>query len=142
MAAKIVYDIKLMKFMSMFENLTKARVKDCFEDKNGLMTFVVEEGEIGKALGRGLSNLRRFESVLNRKIKIVEFNPQPLQFIQNYIIPVRVKDISQDVDGVVTITGFDTQGKAQMIGRGGTNLRNLEGVCARYFADVKVIKVI
>lgn len=142
MTQKIVYDMKLMKLMSMFENISHAQVKDCFEDKNGLLTFVVLEGEIGKALGRGLSNVRHVESVLKRKIKIVEFNSNPIHFIQNYIIPVRPKDITQDAEGIVTIHGEDTKSKAYLIGRSGVNLRNLESVCGRYFEDIKEIKVV
>ena len=49
---KIKYDINLMKFISLFESITKTDVKDCFEI-GGKLVFIVKEGNIGRALGKG-----------------------------------------------------------------------------------------
>ena len=71
--SKIKYDINLMKYMQIFENLTRARLKDCILTEDQLIC-VVEENEIGRAIGKGGSNVRRIEGILKKKIKIVEFN--------------------------------------------------------------------
>ena len=57
---RIRFDINTMKFVSLFESLTGARVKDCIELENGLL-FVVEAGEMGKAIGRNGVNIKRVE---------------------------------------------------------------------------------
>ncbi|HHI04241.1 MAG TPA: hypothetical protein ENL45_01715, partial [Candidatus Woesearchaeota archaeon] len=72
---KIKYDLSLMKFMSFFESLTNTKLKDCFVDKNEMLVFVVEENQIAKAIGKNGVNVKRIKERLNRKIKIVEFNP-------------------------------------------------------------------
>jgi len=137
---KIKYDLNLMKFMSFFESLTNTRLKDCFIDKNSLLVFVVEENQIAKAIGKKGVNVKNIKEKLNRKIKIVEFNPHLEIFIANLINPLKAKEIKID-EKIVTIVGPDTKTKGLLIGRNGQNLRNYEGVVKRYF-DIKEIKVI
>src|SRR3989344_2646876 len=94
---KIKYDISLINIMSLFEQVTHAKLKDCFMDeKLNSLTFVVLPGEMGKALGKKASNVRLLESKLQKKIRVVEFNSDKLQLIQNMVMPLRVEDISED----------------------------------------------
>lgn len=136
--SRIKYNIDLMKFMQLFENITRAKLKDCIANEH--LTFVVEENEIGRAIGKGGSNVRRLEELLHKKIKIVEFNADIKQFIRNFIMPLQVKEIN-DENGIITIIGPDTKTKGLLIGRDRKNLENLKDVVKRYFKveDIKVI---
>lgn len=136
---KIKYNANLMKFISLFESLTKAEVKDCFEMGERLV-FIVKEGNIGKALGKGGNNVRRLEEMLNKKLRIIEFNNDLLQFIQNVVYPLKAKDIVEE-DGVITITPPDSLTRGYLIGRGAVNLNITKGIVKRYF-EIKDIKVI
>lgn len=135
---KIKYDINLMKYMSLFETVTRAKVKDCFEDH--ILTFVVDEGEIGKAIGKKAANIKKLEKMLNRKIKIVEFNSTLIQFIRNLVFPVKLAGIEEN-EGVVTLKAVDMTGRGILIGKSAQNLRNNEKVVQRYF-ELKELKVI
>jgi transcription termination/antitermination protein NusA len=135
----IKYDNELIQYIALFEKLTFAQVHDCFFLKERLV-FVVAEGELGKALGKNKVNLLKVEKLLNRKIKIVEFSPNLLQFIANFIYPIKVDDIKEE-DGIVTIVGKDVQTKGLLIGAYAQNLRNLEKVVNNYF-KIKEIKVV
>lgn len=137
---KIKYDLNLMRFMSFFESLTNTKLKDCFIDNNSLLVFVVEENQIAKAIGKKGVNAKRIKEKLNRKIKIVEFNPHLEIFVANLINPLKEKEINVS-DKVVTIVGPDTKTKGLLIGRNGQNLRNYEEIVKRYF-DINEIKVI
>jgi N utilization substance protein A len=139
MTVKIKYDFNLIKFISMFESLTKASVKDCFMQGDKLV-FIVKENQIGKALGKGGSNIKRLENSFKKKIKIAEFNPDLLQFIKNLVYPLQIKDIKEEED-VVTITPPDSKTRGYLIGRAAVNLRNTEDIVKRYF-EIKEIKVI
>jgi N utilization substance protein A len=136
---KIKYDINLMKFISLFESITRAEVKDCFEIGERLV-FVVKEGNIGKALGKGGSNVRRLEGMLKRKLRVIEFNSNLLRFIQNIIYPSKVKDIVEE-DNIVTITPPDSETRGYLIGRGAVNLNATKDIVKRYFeiTDIKVV---
>ncbi len=136
--SRIKYNIDLMKYMQLFENLTRAKLKDCIANEQ--LIFIVEENEIGKAIGKGGSNVRRLESLLNKKIKIVEFNPDIRQFIRNFVMPLQVKEINEE-DNIITIYGKDTKTKGLLIGRDRKNLENLKSIVSRYF-EVEDIRVV
>lgn len=139
---RIKYDINLMKFMSLFQSFTRTRLKDCINEGERLI-FVVEPGELFKALGKNASNIKRLENTLKKKVRIIEFDPDKLIFIQKAIAPLKVSDIEEDPErGIITLKSSDTQVKGLIIGRAAKNLRNLESVVQRYFPDVKEIKVV
>ncbi len=134
---KIKYDINLIKFISLFETLTRARVKDCI-DSNILM-FVVKQGEIGKAIGKKASNIKKIENILKRKIKIVEFNDDVVVFVKNLIAPLKAEKITKE-DNVITISDVNNQTKAKLIGRESKNLKEYKKIVSRYF-DIKDIVI-
>ena len=136
---RIKYDIALMKYITVFEYLTQAKVKDCLLYQGGLL-FIVEQNEIGKAIGRKGINVQRLEHALQKRIRVVEFNPELHSFIQNLIAPLRATEIKSQ-DDIVLIVGPDTKTKGLLIGRNGQNLRQYEEVAQRYF-PIKEIKVI
>ena len=136
---KIKYDNTLLKLMSFFEAITKAKLKDCFVDDNGLLVFVVEPAQFGLAVGRAGSNVKRVEASLKRKIKIVEFSDDLVSFIESLIRPQKAKSIK--VKGEQVIVAAEPESRGYIIGRGGKNLRNVESIIQRYF-PIKEVKVV
>ena len=137
---KTKYDVELLKTMALFENMTGAKLKDCFVNKERLI-FVIEQGDMGKALGKHKGNIQRIEESLNRKIKIIEFNPDVLTFVRNLMFPLRILEMGQD-EGIITVKGPDAKTKGLMIGARAQNLRNYEEIVRKYFEGIKEIKVI
>lgn len=135
--SRIVYDNEQIKLIALFEKITNARVKDLFVLNQPV--FIVEEGDMGKALGRKKSNLFKIESMLNKKIKIVEYSPNMPQFIVNLVFPLKLQDIKEE-NQIVTLTAEDTKTRGFLIGRNAQNLRNYEKMVQKYF-DIKEIKV-
>ena len=138
---RIKYDMSLMKIMSLFETATRCQLKDCFIDKNELLVFVVDEEHMSRAIGREASNVKRLESLLNRKIKILGYTPELVQFVKNVLYPIRVNGIRED-EGILTIDGSDMRTKGLLIGKNAQNLKNNLWIIQRYFDNVKEIKVI
>lgn len=136
---KIKYDINIMKYMSLFESLTQSKLKDCIVTEQNVI-FIVEENQIGKAIGKNGINAKKLEGILNKKIKISEFSPNVLQFIKNFIYPLKIRDINEE-NKIVTIIGQDTNTKGLLIGRDARNLNNLKSIVKRYF-DIDDIKVV
>jgi len=137
---RIKFDLETIKFIPIFENATKSKVKDCIVSESGLL-FIVDENEASKAIGKGGQNAKLLERMFKKKIKIVEFSPKLEQFIRNVIHPLRVGEITSDDKGIITLKGEDTQTKSMLIGRSATNLRTTENIVKRYFEIVE-IKVI
>ena len=127
-----------MKLITLFESMTGAKVKDCI--LNEKILFIIEENEMGKAIGKNGVNIKRMENMLKKKIKLVEFSNDVLQFVKNMIYPIEVLDIMQE-DHIIKIHGKDTGTKAMLIGRERQNINHLTELIKRYF-DVEEIKVI
>ena len=135
--ARIKYNLDVMRYMSLFESLTGAKVKDCI--LNDIVMFVVHENEMGKAIGKHASNIKRVENTLKKKIKLVEFNNDVSQFVQNLIYPLKAKEIKEE-DMIVTIYGEDTRTKGLVIGRDRRNINSTNDIVKRYF-KVEEVKV-
>lgn len=135
---RIKFDTELIRSVSRIQEITRVPVRDCI-DLEGQFLVIVEEGKAAKAIGKKGANVRRLENDFNRKIKIIEFNPEPSQFIRNLVAPQKVNDVVIDGE-VMTLTPADTKTRGQLIGRSGSNLRTLESIIKRYF-PIKEIKV-
>ncbi|MFT4261536.1 MAG: NusA-like transcription termination signal-binding factor [Candidatus Woesearchaeota archaeon] len=133
------YDVELLQIMSLFEKITRTKLKDALFFKEKLV-FIVPEGNLAKALGKNKANVEKIEKAINRKIKIVEFSSDKLRFIKNVMSPLKILEISE-VDGVVTIKGPDQKTKGLMIGSRAQNLRAYEEIVKKYY-DLEEIKVI
>jgi len=134
---KIKYNADLMKIIPIFESITGAKLKDCI--LNERLLFIVEENEMGKAIGKKGSNIKRLENMLKKKVKVIGFSQDVLQFIKNLLYPLQIKSI-ENKEGTITIQA-DTKTKALIIGRNKQNLSNSIAIVKRYF-DVNDIKVV
>lgn len=130
--------MSLMKYMSLFESITGAKLKDCIA--NDKLIFIVEEGNISKSIGKRGSNVKMLENVIKKRIRIVEFNNDVADFIKNLIYPTIVKDIKQE-NSIVSIMANDTISKGILIGRDRHNINIIKSIVKRYFKieDIKVI---
>ncbi len=137
---KTKYDVETLQLMNLFEKITRAKLKDCFTVKDKLF-FLVEHGYLRKALGPKNENVHKLVKATNRNIKIVEFNPNVLDFVKNVMHPLKMDSIDMD-EGVITIKGADTKTKGLMIGARAQNLRNYEAIVQKYFDEIKEIKVV
>jgi N utilization substance protein A len=136
---KIKFDIDIMKFISLFDKVTKVHAKDCFKQESRIV-FIVNEGMAGKAVGKAGMNIKKLEKILNKKVKIVEYNPDLIRFVNNVIHPLKAKEISEE-KGIVTIIPVDSQTRGYLIGREAVNLRAFESIIKRYF-DIDEVKVV
>ena len=127
-----------MSYISSFESLTRATLKDCLADDK--LTFIVEKGDMGLAIGKQGSNLKRVENALKKTLKVVEFDEDVTKFIRNYLYPLSKIEVTKE-GNIVTIKGQDTKTKSFIIGREKANLKRLISIVKRYFevSDIVVI---
>jgi transcription termination/antitermination protein NusA len=138
-ATKIIYDASVLATMKTFENMTRAAIKDCIVEEERII-FVVLEGELKKALGKGAENIKKLGEKFKKKAKVVEFSTNMLTLIKNFIHPLKVENMTEQ-DNVVVLESTDTKVKGLLIGRAAKNLRALENNIRRYYPDLKEIKV-
>lgn len=136
----IRYDAQLIGYINIFENITKTNVKDCFMNNKDQLVFIVNEGQAGKAIGKGGLNAKRLEELLKKKIKVIEFNEDVIKFTKNFLSPIKFDDISID-NKEIQIKAKDSKTKGLLIGRDSKNLLQLEQTIKKFFSIDK-IKVI
>src|SRR3989344_2040178 len=125
-------DLRVIGFINSFENMTGAKVKDAFEDKNEGIVFVVNQGEIGKAIGKNGANIKRV-GFRKKRVKVIEYNDNPLDFVKNAIYPVQADSIELENDNTIVIKVRSTESKAILLGRSKSNLIELNETVKRYF---------
>lgn len=128
--AKIVYDAEVMQIISMFEQMTRAHVKDCV--MGNPVIFIVHEGEIAKAIGKGGQHVRTLEKKLKKRVKVVEFKPDALEFVKNLVAPLQLANAAYDNSKLV-LTAKDLKTRGLLIGRNASHLRTYEAIIQRYF---------
>ncbi len=129
----------LIQYIGLFEKITRTSVKNCFFQGECLV-FVVSPGQKSKAIGKSAVNVKKISSLIKKKIKIVEFNSDPVKFINGYIYPVEAETVRNDKGGIeVRVKSLSDKGL--LIGRNGKNLDDLKSVVDYYF-KIKDIKIV
>ena len=124
--------------INLFESLTGAKVKDCISE-NGKIIFLVEEGNVRRALGKDNSNLIRISNMLKKDISIISFSNDICKFVSNLIYPNRADEIILD-DDVIIIKVSDSITKGKIYGRSRENLKRINSIVKNYF-KIKEIRV-
>ncbi|HLC55386.1 MAG TPA: NusA-like transcription termination signal-binding factor [Candidatus Nanoarchaeia archaeon] len=133
------YDLQLIGYITTFESLTRAKMKDVFYDDNLILTFIVLEGEGGKAIGKGGSNVKRLGNLLKKRIRIIEFANDAVEFSKNCILPLVPRAIKQE-ENKILIEMENTQQKAMLLGRNKSNFSNMQKIVQRYYpVQLKVV---
>ena len=137
MATGIKLTSKEMRYIALFESITGAMVKDCILDEDaGRAIFIVQEGEIGMAIGKGGKNIRLLERMTSKKHEIIEHSENPSQFIKNALRPAQVKEIriTERPDGrIIAVVAVNPRDKGVAIGKNGRNAERIRFLAKRYF---------
>ncbi len=133
--ARVKLDQEALGLSSVVERMTHAHVKDCFREED-MIYFVVATGDLGKAIGKGGSMIRKLQERMKKRVRVIEYRNNVVDFVQNMIYPVTVSEIVEE-NGVVFIRDDDRSKKGKIIGRSGSGLAFVNKVVKRYF-DVEV----
>ncbi len=127
----VSYDMQTIGLINLFEKITRASLKDCFTIDSTLV-FVVNPGQMGKAIGKGGANIKRLKYKMNRPLKIIEFDQDPAKFAANLIYPLKAAEITQDDDKII-IKANNMFEKGKIFGRDKTNLKKMQEIMNKYF---------
>ena len=131
-------DLQLIGYINLFENITKARIKDCFFGKNNVLIFIVQPGELGKAIGKDVYNIKKLAIKLKYKIRVLGFNNDPNVFVKNILYPLNGFEVNLRNDKVAIITE-DKVLKGKIYGRDRSNLKQVNEIFKKYFKNLDVV---
>src|SRR5436853_7108207 len=95
---EIVFDEQTIKYVALFQDLTRTTVVDCVDATDKLI-FVVKEGDIGKAIGKKGENIAKLKRLMNKDIHVVEYLDQPDLFVANVFRNFVVKGVQLEQSG-------------------------------------------
>ncbi len=123
-----------IRYLTLFESITGASVKDCIvEEDEDKVIFVVRKGDMGLAIGRGGSNINRAKKLIGKKIEIVEHSDDPVEFIENIFKPIKTKVSIMEKNGKkIAVVNVDFGNKGLAIGKGGKNINKAKLLVGRH----------
>ena len=148
LAIKMTQAIKLttdqIRLISLFQNVTKTTARDCLDDeKQNKIIFVVNEGKMGLAIGKGGTNIKSLQNIIKRNVELIEYFNDPIKFLKNVLNPKLINDVKLDTkqDGSSQATVIVDQGKKGfVVGREGRNAERARLFAKRYF-DISSVQI-
>ena len=137
MTSGIKFTSNEMRYIALFESITNASAKDCIVDEEqGRVIFIINEGQIGVAIGRGGRNIHTLERMTGKKQEIIEYSEDPVKFIKNALKPALVNEVrvTERPDGKkMAVVAVNPKDKGVAIGKHGKNAERLRFLAKRYF---------
>jgi N utilization substance protein A len=133
MPAEITFTEDTLRYINLFEAVTKTRVKDCMETEEKLV-FVVEPGQANRAVGKAGENVIRLKNQTGKNIQVIEYSDEPEKFIRNVFYNYNVQNVVIENRGTVvhaTVT-VDPKVKGRAIGKNGRNLKIARDIVNRH----------
>lgn len=114
-----------MRLISEFESLTGAGSRDCvIDERNSRIIFVVNPGEMGLAIGKKGSSIKKASDVMGKRIEVVEYSDNAEQFVKNCFLPAQVLEVEfEDSErGLVAHVEVKEEDRGIAIGKEGKNI--------------------
>lgn len=133
-------DMKNMRYLNLFERITKVNTRFCFYYNNNII-FCVPKRLVSKAVGESGKNVKKISEILKKRIKIISY-PKNLEdsrkFVEDIISPVIIKDFESKKDEIIITAG--SQSKAALIGRNKRRFLEMREIIRNFFGkEFKIV---
>ena len=143
MAQEIKLTSDELKLIALFQKITRASARDVIDDERmNRLIFVVNEGKMGLAIGKGGSNIKNLQNILKRDIELVEYAPEPEAFLKKILNPKFILSVefSERLDGTTQAEIIvNAEKKGVVVGREGRHAQKARLLAKRYFNISKVL---
>ncbi len=131
--AEVRLDNQTLLHISLFERITRTRVRDCV-DVDERIIFMVDNGFITKAVGKNGENVSKLRKSLHKTIQIIEYSDDPIQFVKSVFHPYEVENVELETRGnqIHATVKVNPTLKAKAIGRQGRNLKIFRDIICRH----------
>ena len=134
MSNVIKLDSDQIQKLAIFESITRTSLKDFLEDETEL-TFIVNSKDLGKAIGKGASNVKTLENKFKKRVLMLGFEPDYQEFARNIFKPITIKNMSLQND-LLNITIFGSQ-----MAFPSKKVKKAKILLTKYFDNIKDIMV-
>jgi N utilization substance protein A len=126
---------KERRYIEELRILTKATALDCIIDERfERIIYIIKRGDMGLAIGKKGENIRRMQSVLGKRIEMVEQAESPDELITNIFRPVPVARIEKDPSSGDLVVGIQKKSDlGSAIGKKGINIEKARLLMRKYW---------
>lgn len=131
-----------IKYITLFEKLTGATVKDCIvSNDNKDLTFIVKEGDMGLAIGRSGRTIDKIKKRMKREIHIYEHSKNPKKFLKNLFYPIEIEKVEVNMKEKEAKVYIDPGQRKRAIGRGGKKIKTVKEIAKRHLGieDIQIV---
>jgi transcription antitermination factor NusA-like protein len=133
-------DMQDLRYLNLFEKVTRIRTHYCFEYNNCII-FCVPREFVSQAIGPDARNLRSISEIIKKRVKVIAIPriPQDIRrFIEMVVSPVTFKDLEVLPNEIVLNAG--SQSKAALIGREKRRLMEMQKITQNFFKkDFRIV---
>ncbi len=125
-------------FFSSFFNITKVNAQDMIRDK-GYIIFIVNPFEMGKAIGKNASNIKKLTSKYKHKVIILPKTEDPEMFIRAFFNNVKILsvDLREAMGQKGLFVTIDERDRGIAIGKNGNRIKVAKNILkTRYGCDL------
>jgi len=126
-----------LKCMGLLQSVTRASAIDCVVDEK--VTFIVQPGQMGLAIGRGGENIRKMEHLLKKQVDVAEYADNFKDFAMNLAVPAEPKSISKDNGRLVIIA--DSRSRYLLKSDNGKILKRMKLFLERHYGEITKVEV-
>jgi transcription termination/antitermination protein NusA len=125
---------KERRYIEELRILTKSTALDCvIDDRFDRVIYVIRPGDMGLAIGKKGDNIKRLQTVLGKRIEMVEYAEKPEDFITNIFKPAEVLGIERSAeDGPLNVLVKQRSDLGIAIGKAGCNIEKARILCRRF----------
>jgi N utilization substance protein A len=130
---------KERRYIEELRILTKSTALDCVIDERfDRVIYVIKKGDMGLAIGKKGENIRRMQSVLGKRIEMVEYSEDFPELVTNIFKPAEVVKIEKDPDsGQIRVFVKKRSDLGIAIGKGGCTIEKAR-ILARRFSGAEI----
>jgi len=96
--AEVTFTGDTLRYASLFQDVTRTTVVDCLDTPDRIV-YVVQRGDIGRAIGKKGENVAKLRRLMNRDLLVVEFAEDAETFIANVFRNYKVKKVEIEQRG-------------------------------------------
>jgi N utilization substance protein A len=132
-----------LALLNTFERATGAKANDVLAEPD-CVTFIVQQGELGRAIGKQGANLERLRRAFGKNVELVEDADTLRAFLANVFRGVEFLSIEDKEDAAngrkVVFLKVSEAHRGKAIGRGGSKINKARALVKRKFGydDVKI----
>jgi NusA-like KH domain protein len=136
-----VIDMKTMRYINLFDRISRVRTNNCFVHNNAIF-FAVKREEISRAIGPAASNVKKMQAQLGIRVRIIREADgiwDAKRFIEDIVSPVKLKSVEAK-EGVIIVAAGSNQNKAVLIGRNKRRYEELKKIVHDFFnMDLRIV---